>query len=413
MDSVDHQTLLRIAIAVLVGALIGLQREQAQSRLGGVRTFPLVALLGVFAGFLSGPSHWLVAAGLMAVAGVAIIASRRGREDVKPHAGITTEVALLATFLIGAYAAKGTLTIVGIAGAAVAVLLQFKPELHGAVDKLGREDMRAIMRFAVVAMIILPLLPNRAFGPMNTLNPRESWLMVVLVIGLSLAGYIAYKFVGKRGGMLAAGLFGGLISSTATAFGYSRLAAKQPKTAPVAGAVVALACAVVFARILTELVIVAPAVFKLGSIPIGLGGVGATLFAGGVFYRSSGDADNGIAPKNPGGLLDAVAFGAGYAVVGLLMALGHQRLVGSEWVVAAISGLTDVDAVTLSSARLARGGFLGADIAWRLALVAASTNTAFKAALVSIVSRRTLALRIGLPLLLLSGALAAIALFWP
>lgn len=408
MDSADLQTVLRLSIAVLLGALVGLQREQAQSRLGGVRTFPLVALIGAFAGLLPGP--WPAAAGLLAL-GVIVAAAGRG-EGRSDSGGITTEAALLATYLIAVYAAHGSLAIAGAAGAAVAVLLQFKPELHGAVDKLGEDDMRAIMRFAVVAMIILPILPDQAYGPSGTLNPRESWLMVVLVVGLSLAGYIAYKFTGKRGGMLAAGLLGGLISSTATAFGYSRQAAAQPRTAAISGGVVALACAVVFARVMIELGVVAPSVLLRGAVPLSLAAAAAALSAGAVFLRSTGEG-GGVEPKNPGGMLAAVGFGAGYALVGLLMALGHDRFAGSEWLVAAVSGLTDVDAATLSAARLARSGALETDTAWRLALVAASSNTLFKAGLVSVVSRRALALRLGLPLLGLSAASGAIAAFWP
>ncbi|MDP3543088.1 MAG: MgtC/SapB family protein [Elusimicrobiota bacterium] len=407
MEADDLQTVLRISIAVLIGALVGLQREQAQSRLGGVRTFPLVALIGALAGFVPGP--WAAAAGLLALGAILATAARGSRGG---DGGVTTEMAMLATYLIAVYASRGSLAIAGVAGAAVAVLLQFKPELHGAVDKLGREDMRAIMRFAVVAMIILPILPDQSFGPSGTLNPRESWLMVVLVVGLSLAGYIAYKFAGKRGGMLTAGLLGGTISSTATAFGYSRLAARQPRTAAVSGGVVALACAVVFVRIIVEIGVVAPRVLLQGALPLSLAAAAAAVFAAAVFLRSQGDAD-GIEPKNPGGMLAAVGFGAGYALVGLLMALGHERFAGSEWLVAAVSGLTDVDAVTLSTARLARGGTLEADTAWRLALVAAASNTLFKAGLVTVVSRRALAVRLGLPLLGLCAVTAAIALWWP
>jgi len=408
VDAEDLQLVLRLTIAVLVGALVGLQREQAQSRLGGVRTFPLVALLGAFAGSLSG--SWNVGAGLLAVTGVMAFVSLGSKEE--RGGGITSELALLAVYLIGAYAMRGSLTVAGLAGGLVAVLLQFKPELHGAVDKLGEEDMRAIMRFALLALIILPILPNEAYGPNGTLNPRESWFMVVLVVGLNLAGYIAYKFVGKRGGALAAGLLGGLISSTATAFGYSRLAAKQPKTAGLAAGVTALACAVVFARVLGELGVAAPAVLKAGALPIGLAGLAGAAVAAAIFLRSTGDGES-VEPKNPGGLAAALLFGAGYALIGLLMALGHERMAGSEWVVAAVSGLTDVDAVTLSTARLARRGAIDADMAWRLALTAAASNTFFKAALVSVISRGVLAMRVGLPLVALGGVSAAIAVFWP
>ena len=179
-----------------------------------------------------------------------------------------------------------------------------------------------------------------------------------------------------------------------------------------AGGVVALACAVVFWRIMGEIGVVAPAVLRRGAVPMSLAALLGAALAAAVLLRAAGEADR-VEPKNPGGLLAAAGFGAGYAVIGLLMALGHERLAGSEWLVAAVSGLTDVDAVTLSTARLARGGALEADMAWRLALIAASANTAFKAALVAVVSRRSLALRVGLPLLLLGCATAAIALLWP
>lgn len=397
--------MLRLSIAVLIGALVGLQRQQAQSRLGGVRTFPLIALLGVLAGFL--PGVWAPAAGLLALGAVVVAAGRGGERG-----SITTETAMLATFLIAAYAARGSLVIAGVAGAAVAVILQFKPELHGAVDKLGTEDMRAIMRFAVVALIILPILPNEAFGPSGTLNPRESWLMVVLVVGLSLAGYIAYKFIGKRGGMLAAGLLGGTISSTATSFSYSRLAARQPRAVAMSAGVTALACAIVFPRVMAELGVVAPRALLHGAVPLSLAALAGAVFAAAVFYRAEGEVGE-IEPKNPGGMLGALAFGVGYAVVGLLMTLGHERFTGSEWLVAAVSGLTDVDAVTLSIARLSRAGALQDDLAWRLVLVASASNTLFKAGLVTVVSRGALGVRLGLPLLGLCAVSAAIAVWWP
>ena len=143
-----------------------------------------------------------------------------------------------------------------------------------------------------------------------------------------------------------------------------------------------------------------------------LAAVAAALVAGGVFWFSTG-AEEGVEPKNPCGMLTAVSFGAGYAVIGLLMALGHGKFTGSEWILAAVSGLTDVDAVTLSTARLARSGAIEADMAWRLALVAASSNTLFKAGLVTVISNRLLAWRVGLPLLGLCGVSSAIALLWP
>lgn len=404
----NMEPVLRLGTSVLLGALIGLQREQAKSRLGGVRTFPLVCLLGTFAGFLSSQSVLPIAAGILAVMGLAVINNSK-----KETGSITTEIALLSTFLIGAYAAQGSLTVATIAGGTVAVLLQFKPELHGAVERLSQEDMRAIMRFAVLVLIILPILPDRSYGPEGTLNPRESWMMVVLVVGLNLSGFIAYKFVGKRGGLFAAGLLGGLISSTATAFSYSNLAAGQARLASMAGAVVAMACAVVYIRILGEIAVVAPFVVGYAGLPLLACAAAAAAAAAWAVFTASPEPEGGIEPKNPGSLSSAVIFGALYAAIGLAMTLGRGYAAGSEWAIAAISGLTDVDAVTLSTARMAQSGSLAADQAWRLALVAASSNTLFKAALVSVVSRGALLAKVGLPLLALSGVTTMIAAYWP
>lgn len=408
MGPQELETVLRLGVAVLLGALVGFQRETEGSHLGGVRTFPLVALLGAFAGLLPGP--WLLPSGLLALAAVAVF---EGRATAKGDSGgITTEVALLATYLIGAYAAAGSLTVAGVAAAAVAALLQSKPELHGAVDRLAPQEIRAIIRFAVLAMVVLPLLPDKAYGPGASLNPREAWLMVVLVVGLNLAGFISYKFIGKRGGMYSAGLLGGMISSTATAFGSSRHAAKHPGETAFAAGTVALACAVVFGRVIFELGVVAPAVLLKGAVPMGVALSAAAAFAAGVLLWTRGEAEGSVEPKNPGGFFAAAAFGLGYAVVGLLLELAPKFMAGSEWAVAAVAGLTDVDAVTLSTGRLAHAGSIEPDKAWRLALLAASSNTLFKAGLVSFVSRGALAVRVGLPLVALCAASASIALLW-
>lgn len=408
MGPQELETVLRLGVAVLLGALVGFQRETEGSHLGGVRTFPLVALLGAFAGLLPGP--WLMAAGLLALAAVAVFEGRGAAKD--KSGGITTEVALLATYLIGAYAAGGSLTVAGVAAAAVAALLQSKPELHGAVDRLSPQDIRAIIRFAVLAMVVLPLLPDKAYGPGASLNPREAWLMVVLVVGLNLAGFISYKFIGKRGGMYSAGLLGGMISSTATTFGSSRQAAKHPGTTGFAAGTVALACAVVFGRIIFELGVVSPAVLLKGAVPMGLALLAAAAFAAGVLLWTGREAEGAVEPKNPGGFLAAAAFGIGYAVVGLLLELAPRHMAGSEWAVAAVAGLTDVDAVTLSTGRLAHAGSIPPDTAWRLALLAASSNTLFKAGLVSFMSGGVLAVRVGLPLVALSAVCATIAFSW-
>jgi uncharacterized membrane protein (DUF4010 family) len=206
----------QLGIALGLGLLVGLQRERAASRLAGVRTFPLVTILGTVSALLGQAfGGWILAAGFLALAGTIFankeIESREGPADP----GLTTEVALLLMFGVGAYLVSGHREAAIAIGGGVAVLLQFKGELHGIVAKLGDNDLKAIMQFALLSLVILPILPNRVYGPFSVLNPRQIWWMVVLIVGISLVGYILYKFSGTGTGVVVNGLLGGVISSTA------------------------------------------------------------------------------------------------------------------------------------------------------------------------------------------------------
>src|SRR6185503_274567 len=146
-------------------------------------------------------------------------------------------------------------------GGSIAVLLYSKPVLHGAVRRLGETDMRVMMQFVLITLVILPALPNETYGPFNVLNPREIWWMVVLVVGISLLGYIALKLYGEHAGVLIAGLVGGVVSSTATTVSYARRAGRESLHLAVPTIIVLLATTVVYARVLTEVAVVAPSIF--------------------------------------------------------------------------------------------------------------------------------------------------------
>ena len=167
-------------------------------------------------------------------------------------------------YALGAYAVLGHRAVAVALGGTVAVLLHFKAELHGAVNRLGDGDLRAIMQFVLLALVVLPVLPDATFGPYAVFNPREMWLMAVLIVGLSLAGYIALKFFGERAGIVAGGLLGGLISSTATTVSWSRLTRGRPETARAAALVIVIASTVVYGRVLAEIAAVAPAFLPRG-----------------------------------------------------------------------------------------------------------------------------------------------------
>ncbi len=215
--------LRNLAIALGIGLLIGLQRERAAGQVAGIRTFALIALLGTTAGTLADRfGGWLVVAALLGVAAVLAVANRIRMDGGKADPGATTEMATLLTLLLGAGLSAGHVTESIVIGGGTAFLLQFKAPLHSFVDRIGPDESRAIFRLVLLALVILPVLPNSPVGPYGVLNPFEIWLMVVLIVDISLAAYLSYRLLGPRGGTLAAGVLGGLISSTATTVSQAR-----------------------------------------------------------------------------------------------------------------------------------------------------------------------------------------------
>jgi uncharacterized membrane protein (DUF4010 family) len=386
----------QLGIALGLGLLVGLQRESAASPLAGVRTFPLVTVLGTVCGLLSQAfGGWILAAGIIALAAIIFIGKIIEMSKGHLDPGVTTEVALLLMFAVGAYLIVGDRAVAIAIGGGAAVLLHFKGELHGIVAKLGANDLKAVMQFALISLVILPVLPNRTYGPFDVLNPRNIWWMVVLIVGINLGGYIAYKFLGQRAGITLGGVLGGLISSTATTVSYAKRAAAAPGAIGPAAIVIMIASTVVFARLLLEIATVAPAF-----LPTAAPWLTALLLLSAVssfalWFRSDKNHEEMPEQENPSELKSALVFGLIYAVV-LFVVAAVKELYGSRglYAVAALSGLTDVDAITLSTAQLVNAGRLNADDGWKLIVVAAISNLIFKAVAVAALGRRKLLVRI-------------------
>ena len=408
----DFQTL---AISLGLGLLVGTQRERAQSQVAGVRTFALITVLGTLCGMLAlsfGP--WVVAAGFVGVSIATalgnVVALKNGRAD----SGITTEIAILLMYGIGAYLVTGNRSIAVALGGSIAVLLYSKPVLHGAVRRLGETDMRVMMQFVLITLVILPALPNETYGPFNVLNPRDIWWMVVLVVGISLLGYIALKLYGERAGVLIAGLVGGIVSSTATTVSYARRAGREKLPIAIPTIIILLASTVVYARVLTEVAVVAPRVFSQIATPIAilLATSAATAFL--LWSRMRKEKVELATPENPTELRAAMIFALIYALVQLGVAAA-QHYVGDRGVyaAAAISGLTDMDAITLSTAKLSAQGLLDPAVVWRSILFAAISNLFFKATMVTVLGGAELGRRVAL-LFGIQVAVALVLLFaWP
>jgi uncharacterized membrane protein (DUF4010 family) len=381
-----------LGVALGLGLLVGLQRESTSSQLAGLRTFPLVTLLGAVCALLSaGGSGWLLAAGLVGVAAATAMGNAARLREPVPDAGITTEVALLLMYALGAYAVLGHRAVAVVIGGTVAVLLHFKAVLHGAVQRLGEGELRAVMQFVLLALVVLPVLPDATFGPYAVFNPREMWLMAVLIVGLSLAGYVALKFFGERAGIVAGGLLGGLISSTATTVSWSRATRGRPETARTAALVIVVASTIVYGRVLAEIATVSRPFLPVAAPPI-LGLAGAMALAAAVLWRRSrGEPPVTADGQQPASLKTAFTFAALYGIVLLTVAIVNDRF-GTRglYAVSAISGLTDVDAITLSVSRLVGSGQIGPELGARLVVVGVLSNLAFKGAIAALLGDRRL-----------------------
>lgn len=379
------QLLQQLLLALLLGLLVGLQRERSERSLAGLRTFPLITVFGTMSSMLALEfGGWIVAAGLLGVVAVIAIGNVGLRKSGKSSGqGTTTEIAILVMFAVGAFLPIGPWIIAVVVGAGVAVLLQFKPELHGWASKLGDRDLDAIMRFVLISCVILPVLPNRTYGPFDILNPFEIWLMVVLIVGISLAGYVIYKFFGRNAGILLAGILGGAISSTATTVSYARRDHSAAAATALSAVVILIASSVVYVRVLVEVSVVAPTFLVMVVPAVGAMFALTVLPAVWLWWRGDHEAAEMPEQENPTELRSAVIFACVYACVLLAMA-ATKEYIGSRamFVVAGISGLTDMDAITLSTARLVAENRLDAQDGWRLIVVAIISNLAFKAAMV-------------------------------
>ena len=401
-----------LAIALGLGLIVGLQRESADSKLAGLRTFPLVALLGAVCALLAGSAGgWIVGAGLLGVAAATAMgnAALLGRPEADP--GITTEVALLLMYGVGACTVLGDRAVAVVLGGTIAVLLHFKAELHGLVARLGDRDLRAIMQFVLLALVVLPVLPDDTYGPYAVFNPREMWLMAVLIVGLSLGGYIALKFIGENAGIVAGGLLGGLISSTATTVSWSRRTRDNPETSRAAALVILIASTVVYGRVLLEVGAVAPPFLAVAAPPILTLSAVMAAAVGVLWLRTRGGGPSRSEGHHPADLKTAFTFAALYLVVLLAVAYAKDRT-GTRglYVIGAVSGLTDVDAITLSVARLTGSGQIDSAQGWRLIVVAVLSNLAFKGVMAALLGdgrlRRWIALLFGLQVLAGAAVLA-------
>ena len=421
MEPYEHHLSLLTALAI--GLLIGLEREQAKANtgggaIGGIRTYPIFALIGAVSTILGNAAIWMP---LIALLGVIALLAISYAGDVRKGAdhGMTTESSVIATFLLGSLAAaRGVvepmstrLLLVAALGVTITFLLSSKQRLHGYVAKISREDLFSTVKFLIVAAIVLPLLPREPMGPLDAINPFSVGLMVVLISGLSFLGYVAMRLYGKGRGVLLSAAIGGLVSSTATTISWSNRAKENPKLVPVAATAIAIASTIMIVRVGVLVFVINPELLRL--LGPALAGAALGAIAGGLaIYKRGGkqkETDE-LDVKNPFELSNAIRFGIAFAVI-LLATKAARQYLGDEglYLAAGVAGMTDVDAVSLSTARQAGPADVAAVIA---ILIAVASNTIVKSSIALAIGGKSLGKRafvIG-ALIIAGGALGAVRL---
>lgn len=407
---------LQLVVSLAIGLLIGLERgwqERAApegSRIAGLRTFGLIGFLGGLWAVLAEQLGALLLGFAFAVLAALMILAHR--EDVRRNRdlGITTVVAALVTFALGALALLGQAGVAAAGAVLTMTLLSLKPVLHHWLLRLESRDLTAVIKLLLISVVVLPALPDAGYGPWQALNPYRIWWMVILIAALSFAGYVAIKWAGARRGLLLTGLLGGMVSSTLTTLTFARLARDQRADGVFAAGIV-LAAAVMFPRVLATVAVFNAALLPALAVPLGLM---TCCAAAGAWWlvrrRTDSHTEPALELGNPMELLPALKFGGLLALVTLL-AHGMHEWLGHEglYAAAAVSGLTDVDAITLSLAQMAHGA-VAEHAAARGIVIAALVNTAFKGALAVAIAGREMARRV-LPVFGLTVAAGALGVY--
>ncbi|MEX2576570.1 MAG: MgtC/SapB family protein [Halofilum sp. (in: g-proteobacteria)] len=416
------QPMFALLSALAIGLLIGVERGFAQrdvgegQRIAGLRTYALLGLLGGMVGVLSlAGGAAVIVAGIVAVTAIIVAAYVMGfrMADADMDVGITSAVASLTTFVLAMLAGRGNLELAGAGAVMTVLLLGLKPELHGSLQRISRDELKGVFKLLVLSVVLLPVLPDQNYGPWGTLNPRAIWWLVVLIAALSFAGYVAVRAFGPTRGILATGLFGGLASSTALTVHFARLSRRGSDIAPILSGGVLLASTSMSLR---TLVIVAAVDWRLlpallpPLVVMGLIGVTSALW---LARRDPGATTAQVsALSSPVAITPALVLGLILAVI-LVATAAAREWFGATGVlaIAMISGISNIDAIAVSMSQMAAPNGPQALAAAGI-IAATTTNSVAKIIMARVIGGPELARYAGPPLVLtaLVGAIATVLL---
>ncbi len=389
-----YQSMITLAVALAIGLLVGIERSwsdrdgQEGSRIAGVRTFSLIGLLGGVAVLMSREvGAWFVGVAFVVVAALSITAHVLDVQEDQ-DLGSTTAFSMMLVFMLAAWAAYDAVIPAMAVTVVVISLLGYKPLLHSWLKMISPRDFYAGSKLLIISLVLLPLLPNQGYGPWQALNPFWTWLMVVLISGMSFLGFVGMKIAGERAGLIMTAIVGALASSTAVTVSLARLAKRVQRYRLFAGGVL-LASAIMFLRVMIEIFVVYPGLLAKMWLPLSV--MCAGLLVGFLWLwlrreEERGDASRDIEVQNPLQLGMALQFGIVLAAV-LLLSEAMKAWFGDYGIYAlsVISGVMDVDAITLSLAKSAQQQ-RETDVATVGILLACATNTMVKGLMFAIIT---------------------------
>ncbi len=415
----DYAQLQSLIIALAIGFLIGMQRtlaypQESKGNFAGTRTFALIALTGYLSGWLQTllPSIYLITGG-----GLILFLSITYTLKVirTGHWGMTTHIAALVTWLLGLLVWTGKPTYAFFIGVVVIILLEVKPRLQALERHIGMTDIHAVTLLLAMTFVILPVLPDRMVDPWHLFNPYKTWMMAVIIAAISFIGYVAIKVLGQKHGVFLTGAAGGLISSTAVSITLSQMFQKQWDLINNYAGGIAIACTFMYLRVLFEAFVIDPTL--AGHLaPAYLGATVTGLLFSGWLYRHAREEHialtNDAITRNPLQLSEAIKFGLLFGIIYGAITLVQNRYGDlGVYLVSFFSGLTDVDAITLSLSQMTQEGKLTETAAMYGVAIASATNSVVKLGIVFVLGGRKLGWRMSLYFLVTLGAMG-LGLLW-
>ncbi|MES0491024.1 MAG: MgtC/SapB family protein [Leptospirales bacterium] len=406
-----------LGISLAIGLLIGFERSWSEKsspkmHIAGLRTFALVGLLGGLSATISYEfTPWFLIVTLIAISVILFLLYNRDSEQNRYY-GMTTIVALYVTFCLGILSVMGeALLAVGLA-VLTGTLLGMKGRVKLWLENLDHSELFSVYKLLIISVVLLPLLPDENFGPWNVINLYEIWWLVVLITSISFVGYFAIKIKGTRIGILLTAFFGGLASSTVTTLNFSKIGSQNKHIHSLLTAGVIVSSATMFPRVILEVVVVHyPLAYSLIFPMLSMSLISYLL----AYYfwkrKEKNTTKESIPLKNPFELLPALKFGI---LLTLILVLGKvfKMQFGDTgiYVLSFLSGISDVDAITLTLARMTRAGEITSNVATMAVVIAALTNTLVKALLVIFIARGFMgkSIAIAFSIIIATGVIAAI-----